>query len=314
MNTANPDRILVIKLGALGDFVQALGPMAGIRKHHPNAQMVLLTAKPYVDFAKASGLFDDVWVDEFRPKAWQIGRVLKLRQKLKSGRFTRVYDLQTSDRSSFYYFILGPGRRPEWSGIATGCSHPHANAARGAMHTIERQREQLKMAGIDDVPAPDLSWARADVSRFALAPPYALLVPGGAPHRPDKRWSAERYAKLANRMLAEGITPVLLGTRAEQGVLKLISHEAPGCVNLCAKTDFLDLATLAHGAKVAVGNDTGPMHLIAAAGCASLVLYSHDSNPALCAQRGPHVEIIRRESLENLKEAEVWDALSSFMT
>lgn len=313
MSTANPERILVIKLGALGDFVQALGPMAGIRKHHPGAHMVLLTTKPYVDFAKASGLFDDVWVDEFRPKAWQLGRVLKLRQKLKSGTFTRVYDLQTSDRSSFYYYILGPGRRPEWSGAATGCSHPHANSERGELHTIERQREQLKMAGIDDVPAPDLSWARADVSRFALASPYALLVPGGAPHRPGKRWSAERYAKLANRMLAKGITPVLLGTRAEQGVLKLIGHEAPGCVNLCAKTDFLDLATLAQGAKVAVGNDTGPMHLIAAAGCASLVLYSHDSNPALCAQRGPRVEIIRRESLESLKEAEVWDALSSFV-
>ena len=313
MSTASPERILVIKLGALGDFVQALGPMAGIRKHHPNAQMVLLTTKPYVDFAKASGLFDDVWVDEFRPKAWQLRRVLKLRQKLKSGAFTRVYDLQTSDRSSFYYYILGPGRRPEWSGVATGCSHPHANAARGELHTLERQREQLKMAGIDDVPAPDLSWAHADVSRFALAPPYALLVPGGAPHRPDKRWSAERYAKLANHMLAEGITPVLLGTRAEQGVLKLIGHEAPGCVNLCAKTDFLDLATLAQGAKVAVGNDTGPMHLIAAAGCASLVLYSHASNPALCAQRGPRVEIIRRESLESLKEAEVWDALSAFV-
>lgn len=312
MSTASPERILVIKLGALGDFVQALGPMAGIRKHHPNAQMVLLTTKPYVDFAKASGLFDDVWVDEFRPKAWQLGRVLKLRRNLKSGAFTRVYDLQTSDRSSFYYYILGPGRRPEWSGIATGCSHPHANAARGDMHTLERQREQLKMAGINSVPAPDLSWARADVSRFALAPPYALLVPGGAPHRPDKRWAAERYAKLANHMLGEGITPVLLGTRAEQGVLKLIGHEAPGCVNLCAKTDFLDLATLAQGAKVAVGNDTGPMHLIAAAGCASLVLYSHDSNPALCAQRGRRVEIIRRESLESLKEAEVWDALSAF--
>ncbi len=315
MSTAPParaERILVIKLGALGDFVQALGPMAAIRKHHADAEVVLLTSKPYVDFAKASGLFDDVWIDEERPKAWQIGRVLRLRKKLRSGNFTRVYDLQTSDRSSFYFHILGPGKRPEWSGIAKGCSHPHANAARGDMHTIERQREQLNMAGIADVPAPDLSWAHSDVSRFAIATPYALLVPGGAPHRPAKRWPAQRYAELANHMLAEGITPVLLGTRAEQGVLKLIAHEAPGCVDLCAKTDFLDLATLAQGAQVAVGNDTGPMHLIAAAGCAAVVLYSHDSDPALCAQRGPQVKILRHESLESLQEAEVWDAVRAF--
>jgi len=305
-------RILVIKLGALGDFVQALGPMAAIRKHHAGAQVVLLTSKAYVEFARASGLFDDIWVDEERPKAWQLGRVRRLRQKLKSGAFDFVYDLQTSDRSSFYFHILGPGKRPRWSGIAKGCSHPHANLARNTMHTIERQREQLSLAGIRDVPVPDLSWAKADISRFSIATPYALLVPGGAPHRPAKRWPAERYAQLANHMLAEGLTPVLLGTRAEQSVLQLVALDAPGCVNLCAKTDFLDLAALAQGAEAAVGNDTGPMHLLAAAGCACVVLYSHDSDPALCAQRGPHVQILRQPTLESLSEAEVWAAVSAF--
>lgn len=312
MNGAQ-DRILVIKLGALGDFVQALGPMAAIRRHHAGAHIVLLTAKAYADFAAASGLFDEVWVDEERPKAWQIGRVLKLRRQLKTGAFRRVYDLQTSDRSSFYFHILGPGRRPEWSGVARGCSHPHANPARGQMHTLERQKEQLALAGLDDVPAPDLSWAKKDVTRFGVTPPFALLVPGGAAHRPDKRWPAARYAKLANHLLAERITPVLLGARAEQGVLHTIAHEAPGCVNLCAKTDFLDIATLAHGAKLAVGNDTGPMHLIAAVGCPSLVLYSFASDPALCAQRGPKVAILRRESLETLGEDEVWAAAGTFL-
>ena len=312
--TADLDRILVIKLGALGDFVQALGPMAAIRKRHARAHIVLLTSQAYVDFAKASGLFNDVWVDTERPKAWQIGRVLRLRKKIHSGHFQRVYDLQTSDRSSFYFHILGPGKRPEWSGIAKGCSHPHANPDRGLMHTIERQREQLEVVGIDDVPAPDLSWAKADVAHFGIKSPYALLVPGGAPHRPNKRWPAERYAELANHMLAGGLTPVLLGASAELGVLKLIAIDAPGSVNLGGKTNFLDLATLAQGASVAVGNDTGPMHLIAAAGCASVVLYSFDSDPALCAQRGRAVEIMRREDLHSLTEAEVWDQVATFHT
>lgn len=306
-------RILVIKLGALGDFVQALGPAKAIRAHHGGAHVVLLTSAPYVDFAKASGYFDEVWVDEERPKAWQVGRVLRLRNKLKGGNFDRVYDLQTSDRSSFYFHILGPGKRPEWSGIARGCSHPHDNSDRGLMHTRERQAEQLALAGIAQVPEPDLSWADADIDRFAVKAPYALLVPGGAPHRPAKRWPAERYAALANRLMAEGITPVLLGARAEQGILQLIAHDAPGAVNLCAKTDFLDIATLARGAKLAVGNDTGPMHIISAAGCPSVVLYSHDSDPALCAQRGPRVEILRRESLERLGEDEVWASVIPFL-
>ena len=232
--------------------------------------------------------------------------MLRLRKKLRTGDFDRVYDLQTSDRSSFYFHILGPGPRPEWSGIARGCSHPHDNPDRGLMHTRERQAEQLARAGIADVPNPDLSWANADIGRFAIANPFALLVPGGAPHRPAKRWPAERYAELANRLLAAGVTPVLLGARAEQAILQLIAHDAPGAVNLCAKTDFVDIATLARGAALAVGNDTGPMHIISAAGCPSVVLYSHDSDPALCAQRGPKVEILRRESLEKLGGDAVW--------
>jgi len=302
------ERILIIKLGALGDFVQALGPIAAIRRHHHGAPMVLLTSKPYADLARATGLFDEVWVDEERPKAWQIGRVRRLRRKLKAGNFTRVYDLQTSDRSSFYFHILGPGKRPEWSGVARGCSHPHDNAQRDFMHTIDRQKEQLSKAGVTDVGLSDLSFAKKDVSAFGIEKPFALLVPGGAPHRPAKRWPVERFVELANRLYAAGVTPVLLGARAEQAITALIEHDAPGAVNLCAKTDFIDIAVLARGAALAVGNDTGPMHMITLAGCPSVVVYSFESDPALCAQRGVRVEILRKESLDELLVGEVWDA------
>lgn len=312
--SVSDERILIIKLGALGDFVQALGPMAAIRRHHADASMVLLTSKAYVDFAQASGLFDEIWVDEERPKAWQIGRVRRLRQKLISGRFTRIYDLQTSDRSSFYFQIMGPGKRPQWVGIARGCSHPHDNPKRNQMHTIERQKDQLAMAGIDDVPMADLSFANKDVSRFGIEKPYALLVPGGAPHRPAKRWPAQRYAQLANHLYAQGITSVLLGARAEQAILDLIKRDAPGCVNLCGKTDFVDIAVLARGAALSVGNDTGPMHMVSLAGCASVVLYSFESDPALCAQRGARVEILRKESLEDLAEPEVWRCVEGLLS
>ncbi|MEG3619270.1 glycosyltransferase family 9 protein [Magnetovibrio sp. PR-2] len=306
---ANSDNILVIKLGALGDFVQALGPAKAIRTHHPDAAIVLLTTKPYVSLAEASGLFDEIWTDDDKPKAWQFGKVRGLSRLLKSGHFKRVYDLQTSDRSSFYYRLFGFGKKPEWSGIARGCSHPHANPKRDDMHTIERQAEQLKMAGIEDVPMPDLSFANKDVSQFGIEKPFALLVPGGAPHRPAKRWPVEKFVELANHLFSEGITPVLLGSRAEQAIMGVIEREAPGSVNLCAKTDFIDIAVLARGAALAVGNDTGPMHMISLAGCASVVLYSFESNPELCAQRGPKVEILRKPNLEDLGQDEVWNAV-----
>jgi len=307
------EQILVLKLGALGDFVQAVGPMMAIRSHHNDAHIVLLTTAAYVDFAKALNLFDDIWVDADRPKSWQIGKVLALRKKLRCGNFTRVYDLQTSERSGSYFQIMRPEPRPEWSGIAWGCSHPHTNLWRDNLHTCERQNEQLAAAGITNVAVADFSGVKSNVARFGLRSPYAVLVPGGAAHRPEKRWPEARYAKLANHMLAEGLTPVLVGAGAELELLQAIANAAPGAVNLGGKTDFMDIASLAHGANVAVGNDTGPMHLIAAANCPSVVLYSYDSDPELCAQRGKAVRILRHKSLRTLHEVEVWSAVNRFI-
>ncbi|MDA0704536.1 MAG: ADP-heptose--LPS heptosyltransferase, partial [Proteobacteria bacterium] len=197
-------RILVVKLGALGDFIQALGPAAAIRNHHPAAEITLLTTAPFADLGRAAPWFDRVWLDE-RPPWHRPGAWLALRRRLRGAGFSRVYDLQTSDRSAFYFRLLGPGRRPEWSGIAPGCSHPHDNPARDSMHTMERQAEQLAMAGIAETPPPDFAWLDGNITEFALgAAPFVLLVPGGAAHRPDKRWPAESYGALAAALARRG--------------------------------------------------------------------------------------------------------------
>ncbi len=191
--SAAPSRILVIKLGALGDFIQALGPAAAIRAHHPGARITLLTTPPFAALARRAPYFDEVWTDE-RPGFFAPLALWRLRRRLRGGRFARVYDLQTSDRSSFYFRAMGPGQRPEWSGIARGASHPHDNPERDRMHTLDRQRDQLARTGIHAVPPPDLSGAAAPVAGFALPESFVVLVPGGAAHRPEKRWPIERYA------------------------------------------------------------------------------------------------------------------------
>ena len=303
-----PGRILVIKLGALGDFVLALGPFAAIRNAHPGAHIVLLTTAPFAAFGEATGLFDEVWTDD-RPRWWDVGGVLALRRKLRSGNFARVYDLQTSDRSGWYFRLFPANAKPEWSGIAAGCSHPHANPDRDRMHTVERQAEQLAMAGVPETPLPDLSWADGDLSRFELPGRFALLVPGGAPHRPLKRWPAESFIALGAEIARRGAVPVVVGGTAEADLASHIA-EACGGISLAGRTKFADIAALARKAAGAIGNDTGPMHIAAAAGCPSVVLFSGDSDPALTASRGASVTVLRRQNLADLGVAEVADALS----
>lgn len=299
-----PGRILVIKLGALGDFIQALGPFAAIRWRHPEHRITLLTTKPFVDLGAACGLFDQVVATERLP--WtKVGAWMALRRWLRGQGFERVYDLQTADRSSALFHLMLPGPRPEWSGIAWGCSHPHANPGRDRMHTIDRQAEQLRMAGIERVPRADLSFLVADADRFRLPRRFALLVPGGSPGRPGKRWPAGHYAALAGELDRMAIAPVVLGGPDEQGLAQGIVARAAAGVNLAGRTTLADIAALARRAQTAVGNDTGPMHIIAASDCPSLVLFSADSDPALCAPRGKAVTVLRRDPLAGLAPAEV---------
>ena len=305
--SAERPRILVIKLAALGDFVQAFGPFAAIRAHHPDAAITLLTTPPYADLARRSPWFDEVWSDG-RPSWRDAAGWWRLAQRLRSAGFARVYDLQTSPRSSRYRALVGA--RAEWSGVARGASHPHANPRRNAMHTVERQREQLEMAGISRFPPPEMDWLDADLAAFALPPRFALLVPGASPGRPGKRWPAERFGELAAGL---DLPAAVVGGASEKPLAAAVVARAPNALDLTGRTDFAALGALGRRAAFAVGNDTGPLHLIAAAGCPTLALFGPESDPALCAPRGPAVAVLRHKRLAALGVAEVRAALAGLV-
>ncbi len=295
----NAKRVLIIKLGALGDFIQALAAARMIRDYHVGARITLLTTEPFKAFADECPLFDIV-EDDGRPRDPQA--VAQLIARIRAAKYDMVYDLQTSGRTSNYYQALRPWP-PLWSGVAPGCSHPHANPARAEMHTLDRLAEQLRFAGvgpeegypIGDAPLPDLSWIRTALrdpprlqpAYFGIRGRYGLFIPGASPHRPEKRWPEEQFAALARCVAAQGVTPVVIGATAEAEIGAAIARAEPSAKNLVSRTDLFQIATLAERAVFAVGNDTGPMHIAAAAGARGLVLFGADSDPERVAPRGP---------------------------
>ncbi len=293
------DRILVIKLGALGDFIQALGPMAAIRRAHVNARITLLTTKPYEEFARRCGYFDEIWLDE-KPSALNLTGWLALRKKLHGGRFTRVYDLQNNDRTALYLRLFRKRSRPEWVGAAHGASHRNASPDRSKGHALDGHIQTLALAGITDIAIDELNWITEDLKPFNLPPAYALLVPGSSPQHPHKRWPAENYAALATHLLEKKIRPVLLGTRAESDVTTRIKALCPESIDLTGKTTLFQIAAIARSAACAIGNDTGPIHLIAATGCPTLALFCASSHRIKHAPQGKNVTLLQKDSLADL--------------
>jgi ADP-heptose:LPS heptosyltransferase len=295
---AGPRRILVIRLSAFGDFIQSLGPMVAIRRHHQGDRISLLTTQPLAGFAQELGLFDEVVVDK-RPGPLALPGWLALRRRLRQGRFDQVYDLQTATRSNVYAWLLRPGL-PQWSGIAWRCSHPHATRDRDRHHTIDKQAEQLLMAGIYPTPLPALPAFERTLPEALGNRDFVLLVPGSSPRHPAKRWPAVRFAMLAQALDGKGYLPVVVGSEHERPLAAAIREICPGAVDLVGQTDLALLAALAQRARLTVGNDTGVCHLAAAAGCPLVVLFSRESDPGRVAPRGPVVRILGAPDLNDL--------------
>ncbi len=295
--------ILIIKHGALGDIILATAAFAAIRAHHPKTKITLLTAQPYADLLSASPYFDEIWVDK-KPRLYHIYGIYRLYRLLNQKRWDFIFDLQTSERSSIYWWLLKRPRAP-FCGVGRHHSHRFDDPKRHELHALEHDRSQLAVVGIHNLKIPDISWLKEDFSLPKRGDGiYALFVPGGAAHRPEKRWPTEHFIALAHILSERGITPVLLGTESERRVLRDIANAVPTAINLCGKTSIPQIASLARQAIVAVGNDTGPMHVIAATGCPSLVLFSLSSNPSRSAPAGNNVRTLQRNPMANIQPEE----------
>jgi ADP-heptose:LPS heptosyltransferase len=304
----SPERrkILVIKLSALGDFVQALGPAAAIRRHHAADEITLLTTPAFAALGQQSGFFDKIAIDR-RPGPIDIPEWLALRRALRNGAFDRVYDLQTSDRSSLYAWLFLPGHRPEWSGVARHCSHPHANLGRHPQHTIDKQAEQLLMAGIYPTPLPACQASSRPLPAGLGQRAFFLLIPGSSSRHSEKRWPAKHYGVLAQRLIeATGILPVIVGASGEEPLAAEIHALCPDAIDLVGRTELTGLIDLADAAVFTVGNDTGATHIAAAGGHPVVVLFSNASDPRRCAPRGHEIHVLTSPRLDRLPVSQVF--------
>jgi ADP-heptose:LPS heptosyltransferase len=229
------------------------------------------------------------------PAAW-----FGFRKTMKEKDFDAVYDIQRNDRTRVFYHLSPPRLKNSWLG--------GARASEIYVHTKPLPAGMLDTTQDEIFPIPDLSWMEADISRFNVSQPFVLFVPGSAPQHPGKRWPVAHYATLAQKLKGDGYTVVAIGSGAEADLIQELAALAPGIVNLCGKTSFMDIAALARKAAAAIGNDTGPMHLIAVVGCPVITLFSGLSDPQQSAPRGKSVTTLRGIPIETLEVEKVWGA------
>ncbi|MEJ0062985.1 MAG: hypothetical protein WDO70_07250 [Alphaproteobacteria bacterium] len=196
------ERILVIRLGALGDLVLCAPAFQAIRAAHPRAKIALLTQPAWMGFAGLMPWFDTVISDK-RPPGIRYRRMA--RSAGTHSRFWADQGLRSSGQDAPKHYILASGRpfeRFEWSGAAGMGSHPRVWPPRPEWHFADFIGAQLQAASITVPAAADWSWLDAPVDSLALPEKFVLLIPGCSPTRLDKRWPPARYAALARDLYA----------------------------------------------------------------------------------------------------------------
>lgn len=279
-------RVLVVRMGALGDIVHALPVLAALRAHRPDVQVDWLVDARYdavlalveglrrriVVRAPADG--DGAGATRFAGVGGMIWALLELQRM----RYDAALDLQGLIKSAVYARLSGATRVVGFARAAlreppaAWCYHEHVPVDdRG--HVVHKNLAVLPSLGVPPAGVV-FPWARADsaVSDTVRAWPVvrqsaglALVNPGAAWE--NKRWPPERFGALAAGLAARhGLVSVVTWGPGERARADAVVEASRGHAVVSPPTALVDVLALARAARLCVSGDTGPLHLAASVG------------------------------------------------
>lgn len=267
-------RILIVRLGALGDLVHTLPVVPALLAAMPTVEIHWLVDARYAALtALVEGV--DRWIVWEAPRIRGDRGLLAVTSFLRAQRYDAAFDLQGLMKSAVLARCSGATRV-----IGFPSAHLREKAASWfyseqpdigrVSHVIDRQLGLLCAVGLSHAPRLfplriESTPAADSVTQLAEGRPFALLIPGAG--WPNKEWGPDRFGALASAMASRwGWAPIVTWGPHEQALAEEVVHASNGSARLAPPTNVADLAALARAATVVVGGDTGPVHLSEAAG------------------------------------------------
>jgi ADP-heptose:LPS heptosyltransferase len=264
--------ILIIKLGSLGDVVQISGALRDIRDHHKNEKITILTTSKYLNLFKNCPYIDDCLEDERLPR-YNIFYLLRLRKIINSLNFNKVYDLQNSNRTSFYRKFLF--NLKNWSSSRDISENKYNNSV------LQRFDEQLRKSNIQTIYTlkPDFSWAAEKANNYNLDTDkkYILFFPFCSRDLIHKRWPY--FSELINLIKQNHPQYSLVVAPGPGEIEEAKSLDIKIALNNNLPLNFFELASLIKKSHLVIANDTGPAHMAAHLGARGFTLFGPHTTP-----------------------------------
>ena len=310
--------ILIIKHGSLGDITQACGAIQDISENHSDDEIYLLTTKAYFDLFKKNKNIKDVILDK-RLSRFNLIYLYSLMKTIKKYKFTKVYDLQNSKRTSFYKKILFPkSDLNTWSSSETTLPSESSKDEFDKKPVLDRFDHQLKTSGINTnhTMFPDFSWSCSDISKIKSEyklEKYIILFPFASAHLTLKMWPY--YNDLINKI-----------TEKYNDEFKIVVAPGPNEINDAKKInalcildngkalDISQLSTLIKNSSFVVANDTGPAHMAAHLNAKGITLFGSHKSAFLQSIERDNFKAIQVSDLNKLSTEKVFERLSNSLS
>jgi heptosyltransferase I len=303
------ERILIVRLGSMGDVIHTLPAVQALRGAFPNAMIGWLIEERWAELLCAPGeprrgprsaqrpLVD--WVHTVDLRGWRKSmfrlataqQIARVWNDVRSSRYEVAIDLQGAVRSA----ILA-----RWSGTGTvwGAAQPWESPASlwytrpvitHGRHVIEQNLSIAEAVARRTLRNPIVQFPRHFGAESFVdqvldqigARDFAVLNPGagwGA-----KRWPAERYGLVAKSLAGEGLRSIVNYGPGEEDLAREAQAASAGAGTV-AKSSVTELIALMRRAKLFIGGDTGPLHLAAALHVPVVAIFG----PTDPARNGPY--------------------------
>jgi len=297
------ERILVIKLRAVGDVLLSTAVLPGLRASFPGSTLDFLTEKYCAGVVEGNPHVTNVLT--FDPRNDGSADLVR---RVRSGRYDLVIDLFGNPRSAVLTLMSGArlrvGYRFNWRAL---CYNRVVKPRGGTVHNVEFNLDALRRLGIDHPGGRPCFPLDADAERFAAGffgeagiagRRVVALNPGGG--WISKKWRPEQFAALGRRIVEGTGSAVLVtwGPGEEADARRILAGIGDGAV-LTPPSTLKQLASLLKFCSTLVTNDSGPMHIAAALGVPVVAIFG----PTVPALQGPvftESAVVRNERLDCL--------------
>jgi lipopolysaccharide heptosyltransferase I len=287
-------KILIVRLGSLGDIIHAIPAAAAIRRAYPQATIDWLVDGRHEDLLELVPPIDGrVAVTTSR-----VGSVLETVRRLRQRRYDVAIDLQGLLKSAVLARLSGAARVVGFPTAllrerAAALFYTQVEGDPAARHVIDKNLSILKALAIRvpdaDFPLVDRrpEIAAAARARLGIGPSdrFAIINPGAA--WPNKRWPPVYFAEVIRGLASRhNLRSLVLWGPGEEGIAQNVVTASDGNAAVSSSTTIAELVSLTKAAALVISGDTGPLHVAGAVGTPLIGIFG-PTNPK---RNGPWAE------------------------